>query len=319
MTDRRTSELDEQFPISTTNRHFSNLNLPRDVACYSSKDNKCPTTAGLENAHTELLALLLADNIFRDFFNVYLLLPINSHQCTIKQSNEGCYFECFPLFRGPGNRLSVTNMLEWLYANRLPFFLTSRLYQLCLFTYAFCSENNYLDFDEEIEYTKKELVMFGEMRTVEGIQKLIRHAGTSTDAIMIQLWLDLQWLQHTDKDHGHMDMMINIRQRYSLPTNKLPRHLKTKLVATIDEICQMSLNSFLVTRRETFMSSYELLIHNPFVQKSSGEGINKKTNSPLSTIQSEIMNSLKHDFCRRYLSYYECLPAKFNYVKTNME
>ena len=145
----------DEIHLSTAVRHFSLLDLPEKIACYSPVAHKSPTTGGLQNAHTELLSLLLMDSVFRDFFNVYLLLPIHAHQCTVRQSNEGCFFQCFPLPRGSGNRRSVDRVLKWLYSNRLPFFLSSRLYQLCLFTHAFCSKNRFLDFDDSVEYSKK--------------------------------------------------------------------------------------------------------------------------------------------------------------------
>ena len=309
--ERRISLADE-FTLSPVSRHFSHLNLPDKIACYSPVNNskKSPITGGLQNVHTELLSLLLMDSIFRDFFNVYLLLPIHAHQCTVRQSNEGCYFQCFPLDRGSGNRLSVDRMLQWLYSSRLPFFLSSRLYQLCLFTHAFCTNNKFLDFDETVEYSKKQLVLFGEMRTVEGIQKLIRYAGSSVDGVMIQLWLDLQWLRHTDKDHGHSDMMKTILDRYSSPSNKLPERFKTRLVAAVDETGSKSLNSCLLTRRGNFLSSYDILLHNPFVNQTEKENtsLSEYNTDPLFRLQKDIMNVLKNDLCKRYLIYHNCLP-----------
>lgn len=315
--ERRKGSLSDGF--TSVNRHFSHLNLPDKIACYSRVGNssKCPTTGGLQNVHTELLSLLLMDSIFRDFFNVFLLLPIHAHQCTVRQSSEGCYFQCFPLHRGSGHRLSASGMLEWLYSNRLPFFLSSRLYQLSLFTHAFCTNNKFLDFDETVEYSKKQLVLFSDMRTVEGIQKLIRYAGSSVDGVMIQLWLDLQWLRHTDKDHGHDDMMKTIRDRYSSTENKLPQRFKKRLVAAVDETGNKSLNFCLLTRRGDFMSSYDILLHNPFINQTEKENtiLSENESDPLFRLQADIMNVLKNDFCKRYLIYHNCLPNLLHLIE----
>ena len=309
--------LSDEFTMSNAIRHFSLLDLPEKIACYSPIDRKCPTTGGLQNAHTELLSLLLMDSVFRDFFNVYLLLPIHAHQCTVRQSNEGCFFQCFPLARGSGNRLSVDGMLKWLYSNRLPFFLSSRLYQLCLFTYAFCTNNRFLDFDDSVEYSKKQLALFGDLRTVEGIQKLIRYAGSSVDGAMIQLWLDLQWLRHTDKDHGHNDMMKTILDSYSSPENKLPAQFKTRLVDAVDETINKSLNSCLLTRRGNYLSSYDILLQNPFVNQGQEKNktLVKSENDMLFKLQKDIMKVLKNDFCKRYLIYHNCLPNLLHLIE----
>lgn len=309
--ERRCSVTDDYTLPDTATRHFSHLNLPDRIACYLPAINKCPTTTGLQNSHTELLSLLLMDSIFRDFFNVYLLLPIHAHQCIVKQSNEGSFIQCYPLYRGTGNRLSVDRMLQWLYSNRLPFFLSSRLYQLCLFTHSFCTNNRYLDFDETVEYSKKQLNMFGDMRTVEGIQKLIRYAGSSPDGIMIQLWLDLQWLRHTDKDHGHNDMMKQIRDNYSSKVSKLPQEFKMRLIRTVQEVGNVSLNSCLVTKRTDLLTSYDILLQNPFINRSSSENktLAAVETNPLYKLQKDIMADLKGEFCKRYLTYHNCLPA----------
>lgn len=311
--ERQASLAEENFSTSTANRHFSNLNLPRNIECYTPAKKKCPATIGLDNPHTELLALLISDNIFRDFFNVYLLLPIHSHQFIIKQSNEDCYFEAFPLVRGSGSRLSSDRMLQWLYSNRLPFFLMSRIYQLSLFAHAFCEDNMFIDYDENIEYTKKELMMFSDLRTVEGIQKLIRHAGNSSDGTLIQLWLDLQLLRQTDREHGRNDMLKNISERYSESDNKLPQHFKQLLQFAFEKIALISLNVCQLKRRQSLSNSYDILVHNPFIQKKDKESSEQETD-PLFQLQVDIMKSLKKDFCRRFLSYYDVLPDKFNYA-----
>ena len=152
---RRMSTVTNNFANSLSNRRFSSLNLPSSIACYTSAKSKGVATSGLENVHTELLSLLLSNSIFRDFLNVFLLLPVHAHQCVVKYNGDSCYFEAFPLIRGSGYKLSVDRILQWIYSNRLPFFLSSRLYQLCLFTQSFCNNNAYLTFNDGIEYTKK--------------------------------------------------------------------------------------------------------------------------------------------------------------------
>lgn len=309
----------EYEPGYEFNRNFSNLGLsPTAKGSKSKATNKktnCLVSTGLYDVNIEVLAKHLDDSIFRDFFNVYLLLPLHTHRCTIKQNNEGLLFEVFPLERGSGFRLCTDRMLRWLYSNRLPFYLKSRLYQLAVFTHEFCDGNTYLTFDEKIEYTKKELNMVSDLRTVEGVQKLIRHAGSTPDGAAIQIWLDLQALRHTDKDSGYADMMKAIGSRYLVKTNNLYDYFKKMLEDTIKNLTKASHTSYLINRKNTIAGNLTILRISPFLQTEESkqkdlDNENIATHDPIRDLQTAVMQSLKQDFCRRYLSYYSCLPKE---------
>eukprot|EP00116_Pleurobrachia_bachei_P000332 sb/3460594/ len=150
------------------------------------------------------------------------------------------------------------------------------------------------------------------LRTVEGIQKLMRHAGNSPDGSMIQLWLDLQWLRHTTKDNGHLEMMLSIRDRYTATSSVLPNEFKTQLQAAVDQIGSISLNTCLITRREDLWKSYDILLDNPFVQQKPK--LSMRERNPLLILQNDVIKSLKTDFCKRFLLYYDCLPNYFRYT-----
>ena len=302
------------YSSESTVRFFStSVSVPLSVYRLHTASNKAQAIFGFKSAHIEVLGFLLINNIFRDFFNVFNWLPVHSHLCLISQPDKGFSIKFFPLERNTRAAIDTQLTLIWLYSNRLPFFLKSRLYHLSVFTFYFCEDNEYLKIDEDYDYSVKQLTILSELETVDGIHKLIRYAGCLEDGTAIQLWLDLELLLSTNEEHGYQSLMDNIYRVYSSSECQISQHFQDRLTDAIELINQSRNRTRIVTTRENMRDRYKVLCTSPFLPKDARvlSTIQETEGNPIVDLQKDIMKDLRQNFCKRYLSYYNCLHPKF--------